>query len=393
MTKRPHTLLESLALFHDDPDAYYASIRNLAGCAHAYRDESLNAWVITGYKECVSLLRSGKLLRSRLRLQPIPDAGDLVECALHILHSQTMFNDGANAANRRTYWGRFVARTEGDRVVPLRNIVESSLREVETGSEIDLYRQLLQPYVSRAISSRLGITECERQELSAAVSSYVKLLDGKISDERQLKLALFAVVFLYSRLATKCAHLQVGSSSTHEVVSDYVLNLVAGHDSAAYLLASVLIHAGGPVGLLAEAGDDQQRLARLVHEAARLDSPVQLIGRRASEALAINGKKIPAGQQVLLHIGAANRDCRVFTHAGAFSALRTGPPQLAFGYGDSKCTGVAFAFNEVVTFLAVLARRGDRLLVDAHNVAWEHGLAARGLSRLPGRLLPVPIHA
>ncbi|HEX6787463.1 MAG TPA: cytochrome P450, partial [Acidimicrobiales bacterium] len=52
-----------------------------------------------------------------------------------------------------------------------------------------------------------------------------------------------------------------------------------------------------------------------------------------------HGRTIPAGAQVLVHIGSANRDERQFPDPDAFHLDRTNTRQLALGHGTHFCVG------------------------------------------------------
>jgi cytochrome P450 len=198
----------------------------------------------------------------------------------------------------------------------------------------------------------------------------------------ELDAALLAIVSLYSRLGPLWETLRPAYDSRHKWISDYVLALVAGHESVAYLIATVLLNAGDELRT-ANSDADYAHLTRLVVEGLRYDSPVQLLGRRVSAETHVNGHVLRAGDRVFLHVGCANRDPRLFSEPEVFNPLRSGPPALSFGAGRCQCVGRSLAIREAILFLATLANRSCAVQIAHERVRWNNGLAGRGFRTLP----------
>jgi cytochrome P450 len=377
-------LIQSLQAHSDDLDGYYAAVHAASGTDRIFWEHVLEAWVVTGFPECAALLSDARLCRARLALPRGQGVDDLVQAAEVILAAQMMFSDDPAAAASRRAWARTIAEVTTDPA----DVARLSLGVILPGVEFNAYAELLQPFVSRTICGRLGLDEVERLELYPFIMHYARFLDGKLEfHSREFVEALYAIVILYSRLAARSTGVsQDTASGRHRHLADYLVSLVAGHESAAYLIAVVLIHAGDPAGHLRHAGESRQRLLQLIREAARIDSPVQLVGRRAMGDVDVHGCRIRAGDRVYLHLGAANRDSRVFDEPHRFDPDRASPPNLAFGSSRSHCIGSALALEEVVAFLTVLGQERCRLEIDRGGIEWDHGLAGRGIRRLPARL-------
>jgi cytochrome P450 len=108
------------------------------------------------------------------------------------------------------------------------------------------------------------------------------------------------------------------------------------------------------------AGADPKRLAAVVAEALRLESPVQVTGRVALEPLELGGMRVLRGDAVMCMLGAANRDASVFTDPDAFVPGRAGPPPLSFGGGIHACLGAGasrLVATDAAAQLGALAQR------------------------------------
>ena len=109
--------------------------------------------------------------------------------------------------------------------------------------------------------------------------------------------------------------------------------------------------------------------------------------RTATVDVELRGKKIRAGDQVLLMYAAANRDEEVFTEPQRFDITRSPNPHVAFGIGAHFCMGANIArlelrcaFDAILDRLPGLERANDEPL-RLHAPAF-----ACGLTSLPVRL-------
>lgn len=94
---------------------------------------------------------------------------------------------------------------------------------------------------------------------------------------------------------------------------------------------------------LAKVRAERSLVPALVEEVLRYNSPVQVIFRRTAQDVELAGGKIPAGQNVFLLLGAANRDERQFPEPDRFEIARNPQEHVAFGYGIHYCLGAPLA--------------------------------------------------
>ncbi|MBB5874103.1 cytochrome P450 [Allocatelliglobosispora scoriae] len=107
--------------------------------------------------------------------------------------------------------------------------------------------------------------------------------------------------------------------------------------------------------------------------------------RYAREDVELPGGPVRAGEPVLVHTAAANRDPRVFTDPDEIDLARSPNPHLALGHGVHHCLGGPLARMELRTMLATLIRRlpNLRLAVTAEEIPWKTGQLIRGPQSLP----------
>ena len=94
--------------------------------------------------------------------------------------------------------------------------------------------------------------------------------------------------------------------------------------------------------------DDRSLIPAAVEELLRWEAPAQYLVRYTLKDVELHGITIPAGNPVMLCLGAANRDERAFPDADTFDIHRDrGQAQnLGLGYGEHSCLGAALARME-----------------------------------------------
>jgi cytochrome P450 len=145
------------------------------------------------------------------------------------------------------------------------------------------------------------------------------------------------------------------SITARETVSLAQLLLVAGHETTVNLIGNgvlALLRAPEQLALLQR---QPELVGPAVDEFLRFDGPVQISQRVAMEDLDLFGHKVRKGDEILLILGAANRDPAAFTEPHRLDVARDARKHVAFGGGIHHCLGAALARMEgLVAFKALL---------------------------------------
>jgi cytochrome P450 len=92
--------------------------------------------------------------------------------------------------------------------------------------------------------------------------------------------------------------------------------------------------------------NDEALITHAIDEFLRFESPNQLGNRLTTEEVVLHGETIPAGTNLHLLIGAANRDESVFKNSETFDISRSPNKHLAFAGGAHSCLGLNLARME-----------------------------------------------
>jgi cytochrome P450 len=176
-----------------------------------------------------------------------------------------------------------------------------------------------------------------------------------------------------------------------DVIAFLFLMVVAGNETTTKLLGHALFHLTRHPDQLERvfAGPDEELVVPWVEETLRFDTSSQLLARYLLRDVELHGRVAPRGSKLLLCLGSANRDERVFGRADEYDILRD-PDELArllsFGGGRHFCLGANLARLEARTALTTLVRRVRSVEVDHDRCVRVHSLNVRGFASVPMRV-------
>ncbi len=173
-----------------------------------------------------------------------------------------------------------------------------------------------------------------------------------------------------------------GRLSNSELLDNLVLLLVAGFETTANLLGNGLRILLADRPFADDIRDGQIAVPAFVEEVLRYDSPVQLTSRRAAEPASVGGRPVSPAEEIILLLGAGNRDPRRFAEPNRFNPARPDGGPLSFGGGVHFCIGSALARLEAAVAFPQILARFPRLAAAGEPVR-KDGLVLRGYESLP----------
>jgi hypothetical protein len=143
--------------------------------------------------------------------------------------------------------------------------------------------------------------------------------------------------------------------SPDELVGLCQLLWAAGNETTTNLLSNAAVALQARTDLLETVRDEPDRIPLMVNELLRLESPVNGLARVATEDVELRGRKIRAGDVVMVMFAAANRDPLHFERPEVFDLDRKPNDHVAFGHGIHFCLGSHLARLEARIGLEELA--------------------------------------
>jgi cytochrome P450 len=140
--------------------------------------------------------------------------------------------------------------------------------------------------------------------------------------------------------------------------------LTAGFESTNNLFTNMVAALARHPAALAALRREPSTAGAFVEEAMRWDAAAQGFVRSPTRDVALHGRTIPAGAQVLVHIGAANRDPREFEQPDRLDPARRSSRHLGLGHGTHFCVGGPLARLLATIAVEHLAARAATVEVD-----------------------------
>jgi cytochrome P450 len=130
--------------------------------------------------------------------------------------------------------------------------------------------------------------------------------------------------------------------------------------------------------------DDRGLMTQAIEEGLRWEPPLTTIMRTATRDTVVDGVEVNAGATIVVNMGSANHDEKVWDHPEEFDIFRTPKQHMAFAWGPHMCLGLHLARMETRVVLSRLLDRlpGLRLDPDA-DAPYITGMTFRAPPTLP----------
>lgn len=385
--------------FYADPFPWYRALRRFDP-VHTCPDGSL---LLTRYADCTAVYRDARFISDKRQLFK-PRFGD---GALYKHHTTSLvFSDPPyHTRVRNLLADALKPRTIRAMQPVLEELVARLLRaaaDTPSGT-VDLIEQFAAPIPLEVIGNLLTVPRDERGPLRAWSLKILGALEADLSAE-SLAAGNQAVdeFCTYLRdlirrrrqsghgddtdiLSVLIAGHDRGELSEPELLQNCIFLLNAGHETTTNLIANGVDELLRHPAQLELLRGNPQLMKTTVEEILRFQSPNQIGNREVGERLEFNGVMLEPGTQIVLCIGAANRDPARFDNPESFDITRHPNPHLAFITGAHTCIGMTLARLEgQIALKALLERFPDMELVG--DAPRQPRGRFRGFSELPVRL-------
>jgi cytochrome P450 len=382
--------------FHEDP---YPTYRALRDHAPVYRNDELRFWalsrhadVVAGFKDHERLCNSGGISLE------MGDLGQDMSAVLSFLGMDPPRHTRMRGLVSRGFTPRRVAELEPR----IRALATRTIDRFAERGACDFVAEFAGRLPMDVVSEMLGVPESDRDSLRAWADTVLHREEGVrgVPPEgvaASMKLLQYFVRLIAQRrkqpgadLASALLQVEVEGDRLEDkdIIAFCYLMIIAGNETTTKLLANALYWLEKNPAARAEVAARPALVPGWVEETLRYDNSTQLMARTATCDFELHGEKLRRGDKLLLLIGSANRDERVFPDPDAFDLHRDTSESLAFGKGIHFCLGAALARLEGRVSLEEVMRRLPDYRIDARGLRRVHSTNVRGFSALPITFTP-----
>ena len=377
-----------------DPYPIYAALR---ARAPVHRSTLLNAWLFTRHADVDAILRDHRRFANDPRkgtLSPrqralLPPAEELT----------LLFIDPPDHARLRALVTRAFTQRAVNALEPrIRAVLGALLDGIADPGAFDLMQAVARPLPVMAIAEMLGVPAGDRDRFGVWSARRARMLEPTISPREraagveagQAFDAWFRPIIEQRAAAPRDdivsalvqAREEGGRLSERETLNMLRLLVIAGNETTANLIGNGMLALLRNPGELRRLRDDPGLIPAAVDELLRFDSPVQTDFRRVLADCEVNGFPLRARDNLVLSLGAANRDPAAFADPDRLDVGRRPGAHLSFGRGIHHCLGAALARLEGRIAFEMLLERFPRIELLDSRPRFRGGIVLRGLESL-----------
>ncbi len=387
----------------DDPFPHFAAIRDACPVQPVRLSDGHDAWVVLGHEAARQALNDPRI--SKDMVAALADVPDVVAEGLpgpafsrHMLNVDPPDHTRLRRLVAKAFLPSRVAALE-PRVQALADDLLDEMADQGPGATVDLVEGFAHPLPFRVICELLGVPEQDRPPLHDGFGVLMRPW-GDDPPPEAVRASDAIVGYLGELVAAKrrspgddlvSVLVSAGDDDRlddQELLSSLFQLIVAGHDTTTANIGNAVVALLDHPDQLDALRADLDQMPVAVEELLRYSAPVpHATFRMTTEPLTVGGTEIPGGQQVLVCLGAANRDPAAHPDPDVLDIARPARAHLAFGHGIHFCLGAPLARLEArIALAALLGRFPDlRLACPRDELRWAHGdgLVLRGLEALP----------
>jgi cytochrome P450 len=370
---------------HRDP---YPTYRRLREEAPVHHNAALRFWTLSRFDDVAEAFRDWQTYTST-RGVALHEVGDVL--------SMIQMDPPAQVALRNLVSRGFTLRRVSAMEPRIRQLARLYLAPLLERESCDLVADFAALLPSDVISTLLGVPRADHAEVRARTEALMArdALTHRPPPSAE-QAALQQVDYFIRLIAEKrrapgddlisalcAAELEGRRLADHEILGFSFLLISGGNETTEKLIANTVYllqrHPAQRQRLYADPG----LIPRAVEESLRYLSPTQYMVRATTRDVELYGRRIPRAAQVVLLIGAANRDERQFPDPDRFDLERDAERHLAFGYGVHFCLGASLARLEARVALEEIHCSLAEYQVDESRLDFIHAGNVAGFSTLP----------
>lgn len=385
--------------FQEDPYPTYAWLREHEPLHH---NPELDLWALTRHADIGAALRNDATYSSSWGVAIEKSAwGPDAHKVMSILGMDPPRQNRLRALVSRG----FTPRRVHDLLPRIQDLTDRYLSECLEMGSFDWIADFAGKLPMDVISEMMGVPEEDRAEVRRQADLVVHREDGVYDVPPAGAEASLWLVAYYQDMVDQrrrqpaddltsaliAAEIDGERLSDDDVIAFLFLMVVAGNETTTKLLGHALFHLTRHPDQFASvfAGPDPDLVAPWIEETLRFDTSSQLFARYLLHDVDLHGVVAPKGSKLLICLGSANRDERVFSRPEDYDITRDKDELaqiLSFGGGRHFCLGANLARLEARVALTALVERVRSVEVDHDACVRVHSLNVRGFASVPARV-------
>lgn len=382
-----------------DPFPLYAAAHR----AGAVQSITGSVFLVVGHAAVNQVLRNPGFGLPETSQGQLDDAAALRVMNRSILRTNPPDHGRMRALISQVFTPRRVAALQPSVETAVDNLLDRLAESGAGGPTVDFMDQFAFQLPVTVICELLGVPTADRDQfrpLASALTAALELTGGAggPADAAARELGAYFTPLIDERRTSPGDDLvsalvaardaDDGRLSDEELLANLILLLVAGFETTTDLLGNGLAILLDRPDLVAALRSGRITAEAFIEEALRYESPVQVTTRVAhSDGLVVEDVPVPAGSDVILLLGAANRDPARYPHPDRFDPTRADNRPLSFGAGQHICIGNNLARLEASVAFPRLLDRFPRLSADpSRPLTRRDRLVLRGYQTLPIRV-------
>ena len=358
----------------EDPYSFYAEARR---DEPVFFSEALRMWCVTRYDDARTVMGNPALFSAKESLKSIveicPEALTVLAAGVSSTPTAADSDPPGHARWRKPLSAAFSASRMRRLEPQIREITHARIDAMLAMGHADVLADLAYPVPLQVIGRLCGIGDEHLDRLKHWGQSFEEFMFSQSEPDRQVVLARDMVeyqLFMRDHIERKRAEpgedvtseLIAGGGdqpfSEGELVSQMVGLFVAGHETSAHLIGNALHLLLVERARWRQVVADPSLIPTAVEETLRNDAPVPTFLRTATADTDLAGKKIAAGDRLVVIFASANRDPKQFPDPDLFDLhRRNAAAHMTFGHGIHFCVGAPLARLEARVVLEVLVER------------------------------------
>ena len=363
-------------------------------------------WNLTSYADVKAVLQDPRFIENpiiqiiRNKNQRLKEKGKNLDALVELSAQWLFFLDPPDHTRMRMLVSKaFKAQNLPQKHSQIQEMADQLVSRVKDGGRLDVISDFAETLPSRVIAQMLGLPD----EDSHLICKWSKSLFHIFDPLASLNLCInsnqaaqeFAEYFqsyiaqrrqkpqsdLISALVT--VEKDGEKLSEQEILSTCMMIVTAGMATTAAIIGNGMLALLRHPEQLELLKNNPEILPTATEELMRYDSPTQLVGRIPTETVEMGGKTMKPGDNMILYIGAANRDPTKFTDPDRLNLRRIDNPHIAFAVGIHLCVGAALARIEVPIAINTLVQQLPNMKLATDKLEYHGYLVIRYLKSLP----------